>query len=151
MTEHEHEHHYLNRIWRVNISQESERLKNIMNINGFDATLDEARDIITKFFKSPVTQELIKTGNFPVSNGGEIRQDTLIDPKYVIAKVKDFEIIHGRDHDHGDDIEYKFTLVVTDKDSYWILDSCELQLIYGFFDYSKKEVLNVLIGVEGFN
>lgn len=149
MAEHEHEHHYLTRVWHLNISQESERLKNIMNANGFDATLDEARDILTKFFKSPVTQELIKTRNFPVANGGEIRHDITIDPKYVIAKVKDFEIIHG--NGNGDDTEYKFTIVVTDKDSYWILDSCELQLIYGFFDYSKKEVLSVLIGVEWIN
>ena len=144
----EHEHHYLTRVWHMNTAQESQRLKGIMSRNGFSVTLEEARDIIIKFFESPITQELIKTRNFPVSvqpYTGNIRQDTTVNPKYVIAVPRNFEIIHGND------TRYEFTLVVTNKDYYELLDSCVLKLNYGLYDPEKKEILNALIGVEGIN
>ena len=144
----EHEHHYLTRVWHMNTTQESQRLKDIMSRNGFSVTLEEARSIIIKFFESPVTQELIKTRNFPVSvqpYTGNIRQDTTVDPRYVIAVPRSFEIIHGND------TRYEFTLVVTNKDYYELLDSCRLKLNYGLYDPEKKEILNALIGVEGIN
>ena len=146
----EHEHHYLTRVWHMNTAQESQRLKDIMSRNGFSVTLEEARDIIIKFFESPVTQELIKTGNFPVSTQfytGNIRQDTTVDPRYVIALTRNFECVDTGKGDKG----YQFTLVVTNKDYYELLDSCVLKLNYGLYDPKKKEILNAIIGVEGIN
>jgi hypothetical protein len=141
-------HHYLTRIWHLNTAQEAKRLKDLMSRNGFSVTLDEARDLIIKFFEYPHTQELINTGNFPVTTQpytGNIRQDTMIDPRYVIAIPRDFEVIHGND------TRYEFTLVVTNKDFYETLDTCKLKLNYGLYDIDNKRILNAVIGVDGIN
>ena len=141
-------HHYLTRVWHLNTAQEAKRLKDLMSRNGFSVTLDEARDLIIKFFEYPHTQELINTGNFPVTTQpytGNIRQDTMIDPRYVIAIPRDFEVIHGND------TRYEFTLVVTNKDFYETLDTCKLKLNYGLYDIDNKRILNAVIGVDGIN
>jgi hypothetical protein len=141
-------HHYLTRVWHLNTAQEAKRLKDLMSRNGFSVTLDEARDLIIKFFEYPHTQELINTGNFPVTTQpytGNIRQDTMIDPRYVIAIPRDFEVIHGND------TRYEFTLVVTNKDFYENLDTCKLKLNYGLYDIDNKRILNAVIGVDGIN
>ena len=141
-------HHYLTRVWHLNTAQEAKRLKDLMSRNGFSVTLDEAKDLIIKFFEYPHTQELINTGNFPVTTQpytGNIRQDTMIDPRYVIAIPRDFEVIHGND------TRYEFTLVVTNKDFYETLDTCKLKLNYGLYDIDNKRILNAVIGVDGIN
>ena len=141
-------HHYLTRVWHLNTAQEAKRLKDLMSRNGFSVTLDEAKDLIIKFFEYPHTQELINTGHFPVTTQpytGNIRQDTMIDPRYVIAIPRDFEVIHGND------TRYEFTLVVTNKDFYETLDTCKLKLNYGLYDIDNKRILNAVIGVDGIN
>lgn len=143
-------HHYLTRVWHLNTAQEAKRLKDLMSRNGFSVTLDEARDLIIKFFDYPHTQELINTGNFPVTTQpytGNIRQDTMIDPRYVIAIPRKFEA-----NPNGEkDMIYEFTLVVTNKDYYETIDTCKLKLNYGLYDIDNKRILNAVIGVDGIN
>ena len=144
------EHHYLTRVWHMNTIHESKRLKDIMNRNGFSITLEEARDIIIKFFDSPKTQELIKSGNFPISTQfytANMRQDTIIDPRYTVAVAKDFHCVDIGNGDKG----YQFTIVVTNKDYYETLDNCRLKLNYGLFNQENQEILNIFIGIEGIN
>ena len=146
----EHKYHYLTRVWHMNTIHESKRLKDIMNRNGFSITLEEARDIIIKFFDSPKTQELIKSGNFPISTQfytANMRQDTIIDPRYTVAVVKDFHCVDIGNGDKG----YQFTIVVTNKDYYETLDNCRLKLNYGLFNQENQEILNIFIGIEGIN
>jgi hypothetical protein len=69
----------------------------------------------------------------------------MIDPRYVIAIPRDFEVIHGND------TRYEFTLVVTNKDFYETLDTCKLKLNYGLYDIDNKRILNAVIGVDGIN
>ena len=144
------EHHYLTRVWHMNTANESKRLKDIMSRHGLSVTLEEARDIIIKFFESPTTQEFIKTGVFPVSiqpYTGNIMQDTTTDLKYVIALTRNFNCV-----DIGNsNKEYQFTLVVANKEYYETLDNCKLKLNYGLFNQEKKEIMNAFIGVEGIN
>ena len=144
------EHHYLTRVWHMNTANESKRLKSIMSRHGISVTLEEARDIIIKFFESPRTQEFIKTGVFPVSiqpYTGNIMQDTTTDLKYVIALTRNFNCV-----DIGNcNKEYQFTLVVANKEYYETLDNCKLKLNYGLFNQEKKEIMNAFIGVEGIN
>ena len=144
------EHHYLTRVWHMNTIHESKRLKDIMNRNGFSITLEEARDIIIKFFDSPKTQELIKSGNFPISTQfytANMRQDTIIDPRNTVAVAKDFHCVDIGNGDKG----YQFTIVVTNKDYYETLDNCRLKLNYGLFNQENQEILNMFIGIEGIN
>ena len=145
-----HEHHYLTRVWHMNTIHESKRLKDIMNRNGFSVTLEEARDIIIKFFDSSKTQELIKSGNFTISTQfytANMRQDTIIDPRYTVAVAKDFHCVDIGNGDKG----YQFTIVVTNKDYYETLDNCRLKLNYGLFNQENQEILNIFIGIEGIN
>ena len=147
---HEHKYHYLTRVWHMNTAHESKRLKDIMSRNGESVTLEEARDIIIKFFDSPKTQELIKSGNFPISTQfytANMRQDTIIDPRYTVAVVKDFHCVDIGNGNKG----YQFTIVVTNKEYYETLDNCRLKLNYGLFDQEKKEIINAFIGIEGIN
>ena len=144
------EHHYLTRVWHMNTANESKRLKDIMSRHGLSVTLEEARDIIIKFFESPKTQELIKSGNFPISTQfytANMRQDTIIDPRYTVAVVKDFHCVDIGNGDKG----YQFTIVVTNKDYYETLDNCRLKLNYGLFNQENQEILNIFIGIEGIN
>ena len=144
------EHHYLTRVWHMNTANESKRLKDIMSRHGLSVTLNEARDIIIKFFESPITQEFIKNGVFPVSiqpYTGNIMQDTTTDLKYVIALTRNFNCV---DIGNGNK-EYQFTLVVANKEYYETLDNCKLKLNYGLFNQEKKEIMNAFIGVEGIN
>ena len=145
----EHNHHYLTRVWHLNTTQEAQRLKDLMSKNGFNVTLDEAKEIITKFFAKKHTQELIDTGNFPVTTQpytGNIRQDTTVDPKYIVAITRNFALVHGKN-----DITYEFTLVVTNKEFYETLDTCTLKLNYGIYNPDKKEIMNAVIGIKGIN
>ena len=144
------EHHYLTRVWHMNTANESKRLKDIMSRHGLSVTLEEARDIIIKFFDSPKTQELIKSGNFPISTQfytANMRQDTIIDPRYTVAVAKDFHCVDIGNGDKG----YQFTIVVTNKDYYETLDNCRLKLNYGLFNQENQEILNIFIGIEGIN
>ena len=146
----EHKYHYLTRVWHMNTANESKRLKDIMSRHGLSITLEEARDIIIKFFESPRTQEFIKTGVFPVSiqpYTGNIMQDTTTDLKYVIALTRNFNCV---DIGNGNK-EYQFTLVVANKEYYETLDNCKLKLNYGLFNQEKKEIMNAFIGVDGIN
>ena len=146
----EHKYHYLTRVWHMNTAHESKRLKDIMSRNGVSVTLEEARDIIIKFFDSPKTQELIKSGNFPISTQfytANMRQDTIIDPRYTVAVAKDFHCVDIGNGDKG----YQFTIVVTNKDYYATLDNCRLKLNYGLFNQENQEILNIFIGIEGIN
>ena len=147
---HEHKYHYLTRVWHMNTANESKRLKDIMSRHGLSITLEEARDIIIKFFDSPKTQELIKSGNFPISTQfytANMRQDTIIDPRYIVAVAKDFHCVDIGNGDKG----YQFTIVVTNKDYYETLDNCRLKLNYGLFNQENQEILNIFIGIEGIN
>ena len=133
------EHHYLTRVWHMNTANESKRLKDIMSRHGLSVTLEEARDIIIKFFESPTTQEFIKNGVFSVSTQpytGNIMQDTTTDLKYVIALTRNFNCV---DIGNGN------------KEYYETLDNCKLKLNYGLFNQEKKEIMNAFIGVEGIN
>ena len=146
----EHKYHYLTRVWHMNTAHESKRLKDIMSRNGVSVTLEEARDIIIKFFESPTTLELIKSEKFPVSiqsYTGNIRQDTIIDPRHVIALTRNFHCVDIGNGNKG----YQFTIVVTNKEYYETLDNCRLKLNYGLFDQEKKEIINAFIGIEGIN
>jgi len=145
----EHEHHYLTRVWRTNTTIEATRLKEILNRNGIHIEMKDAKKAVDKFFYSIKEKGLVDSGSFVVTTqpySGNVMQDLIIDPAYVIGKVID-GIIDGERKNGIFDTNYAMTIVVTNPDHYKTIDTCRLQMIYGFFDQKKNEIIQAAIGV----
>lgn len=145
----EQEHHYLTRVWRTNTTIEATRLKKILSRNGIRIEINDAKNVVNKFFYSIKEKGLVDSGSFVVTTqpySGNVMQDLVIDPAYVIAKVRG-GIIDGERKNGIFDTNYAMTIVVTNPDHYKTIDTCRLQMNYGFFDQEKNEIAQAVIGV----